>query len=79
MPTILVIDDNILDNEHLIEMLKFANYKVIVADNGKQGLLMAEAWIPDLILCDLSLPILDGFVVLQMLSRSEACCRIPFI
>ncbi|WPV70326.1 cyclic nucleotide-binding domain-containing protein [Chitinophaga sp. LS1] len=79
MPTILVIDDNKTNNENLVEILEFAGYNVIVSEHGRQGLLVAETSQPDLILCDLSFSILDGFVVLQMLSRNQFCCRIPFV
>lgn len=79
MSTILVIDDDLSVRGNLVEILELAGYNVIVAEDGKKGLLMAETRRPDLILCDLSVPILDGYVVLQMLSRNEACCRIPFI
>lgn len=79
MPTILVIADNLKVKDNLVEILQLAGYNVIVAGNGKQGIMMAETWHPDVIICDLSLPILDGYVVLQILSGNEACNKIPFI
>jgi DNA-binding response OmpR family regulator len=79
MPTILVIEDNLMVRDNLVEILQLADYDVIEASDGKQGIMMAEARQPDLIICDLSLPILDGYVVLQILSKNETCCRIPFI
>jgi len=79
MATILVIEDNLKVKDNLVEILQLAGYNVIVAGDGKQGIIMAETWHPDVIICDLSLPILDGYVVLQILNGNEACCKIPFI
>ena len=79
MPTILVIEDNPTVRDSLVEILQMAGYDVIFAGNGKQGIHMAETRHPDVIICDLSLPILDGYVVLQILNSNEACCKIPFI
>lgn len=79
MPTILVIEDNLTVSDHLVEILHLAGYNVLVAPDGKQGITMAGRCHPDLIICDLSLPILDGYVVLQLLSSHEDCCNIPFI
>jgi len=65
--------------DNLVGILQLAGYEVIVAEDGKKGIFMAKTWLPDLIICDLSLPILDGYVVLQILSSNESCSRIPFI
>lgn len=79
MHTILIIEDNIVVRDNLVGILQLAGYEVIVAGDGKQGISMAETRLPDLIICDLSLQILDGYVVLQILNSNESCCRIPFI
>lgn len=79
MAKILVIEDNQAIRENITEILEMADYSVIEAADGRQGLLLAETQHPDLIVCDLSLPILDGYVVLQMLSRNDTACRVPFI
>ncbi|WPV64617.1 response regulator [Chitinophaga sp. LS1] len=79
MATILVIEDNQAIRENIIEILEMANYKVLEAGDGKKGLTLAETQHPDLIVCDLALPILDGYVVLQMLNRSDTPCKVPFI
>jgi len=79
MATILVIEDNQAIRENIVEVLELADYQTLEAADGKEGLLLAETRHPDLIVCDLSLPILDGFVVLQMLNRDDKPCKIPFI
>lgn len=79
MATILVIEDNQAIRENITEILEMADYQVIEAADGKQGLMLAESQHPDLIVCDLSLPILDGFVVLQMLNKDDKPCKVPFI
>ncbi|WP_343670863.1 response regulator [Chitinophaga sp.] len=79
MATILVIEDNQAIRENIVEILEMANYHVIEAADGKQGILAAETQQPDLIVCDLSLPILDGYVVLQVLNRDDKPCKVPFI
>lgn len=79
MATILIIEDNQEIRDNIAEILEMANYQVIAAADGKQGLMLAESKHPDLIVCDLTLPILDGFVVLQMLNKDDKPCKIPFI
>lgn len=79
MATILVIEDNQEIRENIVEVLEMADYQVLEAADGKIGITLAETKQPDLIVCDLSLPILDGFVVLQMLNRDDKPCKVPFI
>ncbi|SFW85255.1 response regulator [Chitinophaga sancti] len=79
MATILVIEDNQAIRENIAEVLEMASYQVLEAADGKQGIILAETRQPDLIVCDLSLPILDGFVVLQMLNNEKKPFKIPFI
>lgn len=79
MATVLVIEDNQAIRKNIVEILEMAGYNVIEAADGKQGIRFAETRHPDLIVCDLSLPILDGFVVLQMLNKDDKPCKVPFI
>lgn len=79
MSTILVIEDNTAVREEIVEILGLANYTVLEAVDGKEGILLAEEKHPDLIICDLTLPILDGFVVLQVLNNNKETSSIPFI
>ena len=79
MNTILLIEDNLEIRENTAEILELANYRVITAENGKIGIEKALADIPDLIICDIMMPILDGYGVLHLLNKNEALKDIPFI
>ena len=79
MKTILVIEDNKDVRENTSEILELANYKVLQAENGKQGVELAQNAKPDLIICDIMMPELDGYGVLHMLSRNDETASIPFI
>ena len=77
--TVLVIEDSPDLRENLSEILSLAGYDVISADNGKKGVELAKAHQPDLILCDIIMPELDGFGVLYTLSKDYRTASIPFI
>lgn len=77
--TILIIEDNpqILDN--ISEILELDGYAILRAQNGKQGVETAIANRPDLIICDITMPVMDGYAVLHMLQKNEISQNIPFI
>jgi len=79
MKTILVIEDtkDILDN--LTEYLEMEGYKILGADNGKKGVELAREFIPDLIICDVLMPEMNGYEVLHLLIDTAATYEIPFI
>lgn len=79
MKTILVIEDNSEIRENLREILELDGYQVSTAEDGKVGVSIAYEELPDLILCDIMMPNLDGYGVLHMLSRNPQTMRIPFI
>lgn len=79
MRKILLIEDNDEVRENTAEILSLSNYEVITAVNGKAGVEMAIQHIPDLIICDIMMPVLDGYGVLHMLSRQKTTAAIPFI
>ncbi len=79
MKKILVIEDNQEVKENLAEILELSNYEVITAENGVIGVEKAQKESPDLILCDVMMPELDGFGVLHILSKRETTANIPFI
>ena len=79
MKTILLIEDNLEMRENTAEILELANYKVITADGGKIGVELAKKSKPDLIICDIMMPELDGYGVLYLLSKNLATAGIPFI
>lgn len=79
MKTILLIEDNQEVRENTAEILELANYKVLTAPNGKEGVELAKKEIPDLIVCDVMMPELDGYGVLRFLGKDPATAGIPFI
>ena len=79
MKQILVIEDNLEVRENIVEILELSDYEVISAENGKLGVSLAVAETPDLILCDVMMPELDGFGVLRILGKNPDTMDIPFI
>ncbi|HEU4718688.1 MAG TPA: response regulator [Bacteroidia bacterium] len=79
MKKILVIEDNPVLRENIAEILGVGNYEVIAAGNGKTGLGYAAKNQPDLILCDISMPEMDGFEVRRVLGNRMETAGIPFI
>jgi CheY-like chemotaxis protein len=79
MKTILVIEDTREMLENITEILQLAQYAVVSASNGKQGVELARQTRPDLILCDIMMPELDGYGVLHILSKDPVTAGIPFI
>jgi CheY-like chemotaxis protein len=79
MKKILIIEDNADIRENLSEILSLSGYEAIVAANGKEGVQKAQTELPDLILCDIMMPELDGYGVLHILNRSVQTADIPFI
>lgn len=79
MKTILLIEDNQDVRENTTEILELANYKVIQAENGKIGVELANLHKPDLIICDIMMPVLDGYGVIHLLSKNPETSSIPFI
>jgi CheY-like chemotaxis protein len=79
MKTILIIEDNKEVRENTSEILELANYKTLTAENGKIGADLAKKNKPDLIICDIMMPELDGYGVLHILSKDPSTASIPFI
>lgn len=79
MKKILIIEDNPDVRENLAEILMLSGYEAITAENGKIGVEKAQKDHPDLILCDIMMPELDGYGVLHILSRQQLTTDIPFI
>ncbi len=79
MKKILVIEDNAEVRENLEEILELSGYKVISAEDGTIGVELALKELPDLVLCDVMMPKLDGFGVLNILSKKSITADIPFI
>ncbi len=79
MKTILLIEDDIVLRENTAELLELSKYKVLTASNGKVGVAMAKKHVPDIIICDIMMPELDGYAALKILSKSKITKYIPFI
>ena len=79
MKKIAVIEDNAEMRENIQEILELANYEVVTAENGRVGVELIKNTHPDLILCDIMMPELDGYGVLYYLSKDTKTASIPFI
>jgi DNA-binding response OmpR family regulator len=79
MKTILIIEDNEDIRENVAEILTLSDYKVLTAANGKEGIDAAQKTSPDLIICDIMMPGIDGYGVLHVLHKDPSTQNIPFI
>ena len=79
MKTILLIEDDTVLRENTSELLELSNYNVISASNGKIGVDKAKHILPDIIVCDIMMPELDGYGVLNALAKNNDTKYIPFI
>ncbi len=76
---VLLIEDNDDIRNNTAEILELSNYKVIVAENGKVGVEKALEEKPDLIICDIMMPVLDGYGVLHAVHQNASIKNTPFI
>ncbi len=79
MKKILVIEDEADLRESIVSFLQAEGYVVIVAENGEQGVDIAVREIPDLVVCDIAMPQMDGFGALFSLRENVTTSHIPFI
>nr|WP_321230208.1 response regulator [uncultured Psychroserpens sp.] len=79
MKKVLIIEDNEDVRENTADILKLSNYSVNTAENGKIGLEKAKQLLPDVIICDIMMPELDGYDVLKGLNKNSETASIPFI
>ena len=79
METILLIEDNEVIRENTREILELEGYEVLAASDGEAGLQQAFAHTPDLILCDILIPKLDGYMVFKELKNNSDTTKIPFL
>lgn len=77
--TILLIEDNADMRENTAEILELAGYIVLKAEHGRRGVEIARKEHPDLVLCDIMMPELDGYGVLHLLGRDPATAETPFV
>ncbi|MBD1803917.1 response regulator [Microcoleus sp. FACHB-SPT15] len=79
MNKILAIDDDELFLELLLELLRKKGWQAICADSGRLGLQLAKEQIPNLIICDIRMPDINGYEVLNRLRQDPATKKIPLI
>lgn len=79
MPTILLVEDNEMNRDMLSRRLQRRGYEVLIAVDGQMGIDMAKANAPDLILMDMSLPLMDGWEATRTLKANAATRNIPVI
>jgi CRP/FNR family cyclic AMP-dependent transcriptional regulator len=79
MTKILLVEDNKEIRENTGEILELANYTIVTAANGKEGYEIALKEKPDLIVCDIMMPVLDGYGLLHLINKNENLKTIPFI
>lgn len=79
MAVILVIEDEPQIRADIVQILELSDHKLLSAGDGLDGIELAQTKLPDLIVCDVSMPELDGYSVLEKLSDSSSTDQIPFI
>lgn len=79
MKKILIIEDDLALQDTLNTLLELEGFKTIVADNGEKGVEAATNEQPDLIICDVMMPVMGGFEVLHELQKSDITALIPFL
>lgn len=79
MPRVLLVEDNELNRDMLVKRLARRGYDVLIAVNGRDGVDMALAELPDLILMDMSLPEIDGWEATKILKADSKTSHIPIL
>lgn len=79
MPTILLVEDNEMNRDMLSRRLIRKGYEILMAEDGAKGVEVASTQLPDLILMDMSLPVMDGWEATRRLKASDATKAIPII
>jgi DNA-binding response OmpR family regulator len=79
MTKILAIEDDDNIRDIIVETLTLEKFEVMTANNGRQGVELAKTYLPDLIICDVMMPELDGYGTIAELNQSPETQGIPFI
>ena len=79
MPKILLVEDNEMNRDMLSRRLQKRGYEVVISVDGQQGVALAQAEAPALIVMDMSLPVLDGWEATRQLKAAPATRAIPII
>ena len=79
MKKILVVEDELTVRSNILEILEFEEFNAVGAENGLIGALWAQEYLPDLVICDVMMPEINGYEVLSALRQSPMTATIPFI
>jgi DNA-binding NarL/FixJ family response regulator len=79
MPRILIIEDDPQLRANVVDILEMEGYQVLAAAHGREGVEVARREMPELVLCDIMMPEMDGHAVLQTLRADDSTARIPFV
>ena len=79
MPKILLVEDNEMNRDMLSRRLERRSFNVIITVDGQQGIELAQSEVPDLILMDMSLPVVDGWTATRTIKDNPATANIPVI
>lgn len=79
MTKVLLVEDNNEIRENTREILELAGYEIVAAANGKEGYEIAVQENPDLIICDIMMPVLDGYGLLHLINKNDSLRSTPFI
>ncbi len=79
MPRILLVEDNEMNRDMLSRRLAKKGFEIIIAEDGERGVAMAASETPDLILMDMSLPVIDGWEATRRIKEGDATGSIPII
>lgn len=79
MKKLLIIEDDLVVRENTQEILELYDFEVVSAANGRIGIKLAQELLPDLIICDIMMPEIDGYAVLEAIAADEKTAHIPFI
>lgn len=79
MPKLLLVEDNEMNRDMLSRRLERKGYQVIMAEDGAKGVATAAAELPDLVLMDMNLPVLDGWEATKQIKANPATAAIPVV
>lgn len=79
MNRVLLVEDNEMNRDMLSRRLQRRGFEILIAVNGQEGISTAEAQLPDLILMDMSLPVIDGWDATRRLKSNPATAHIPIL
>src|SRR5579862_1847622 len=79
MTKILVIEDNDDVREEIVDILRFEGFDVRDAENGRLGLEVVKEWAPDIVVCDIMMPELDGYATLEAMRANPASAATPVV